>query len=138
MTSVVQPPGGLLSVAVGAESGQSLPFWTQAGNFSGTTLADSWSNFPNPFAAGREHTTLAFFLPRDGRVSLKVWTLRGEIVRSVLENAPLAAGLHQEASWDGRNGRGDVVRNGVYLAEIAVAYVDGTSETLRRRVAVVR
>ncbi|MFN8177880.1 MAG: hypothetical protein U0167_08130 [bacterium] len=134
---VVQP-GGLLSVAVGAESGQSLPFWTQAGNFSGTTLAESWSNFPNPFAAGRERTALVFYLPRDGRVSLKVWTLRGEVVRSLLESAALPAGLHQETSWDGRNGRGDVVRNGVYLAEIAVAYADGTSETLRRKVAVVR
>lgn len=135
---VVQPPGGLLSVAVAAEPGQSMPFWTEVGNFSGTSLAESWSNFPNPFAAGREGTTLVFYLPRSGRVSLKLWTLRGEEVRTLLESAPLAAGLHQDESWDGRNGRGEVVRNGVYLAEIAVSYDDGTSELLRRKVAVLR
>lgn len=134
----VSGAGEFLGVSILAEPGQSLPFWTAAGNFGGTSLAESWSNFPNPFAAGREPTRFAFYLPRDGRVSLRVRSIRGDEVKLLLDGAPLAAGLHQDAAWDGRNGRGDVVRNGVYLAEIGVAYDDGTSEFLRRKVAVVR
>jgi len=71
-------------------------------------------------------------------VSLKLYTLRGEIVRTLLDNVPLGAGLHQDATWDGRNGRGKVVVNGIYLAEIAVAFDSGSSERILRKIAVVR
>jgi hypothetical protein len=135
---LVRPPGDLLGVTVSAESGQTLPFWTAAGNFSEGSLAESWSNFPNPFAAGREETRLAFWLPGPGRVSIRVWSLRGEVVRTVLDAAPRGGGLHQDAAWDGRNGKGEVVRNGVYVAEIAVAYDAGGSDVQRRKVAVSR
>jgi hypothetical protein len=135
---VVQPGSELLSVTVQAADGTSFPLWTLAGNFSGASLAESWSNFPNPFAAGRDRTTFAFWLRGDGRVSLKLYTLRGEPVRTVLDGAALGAGLHQATTWDGRNGTGEVVRNGVYVAEIAVQYADGGSDRLLRKVAVVR
>ncbi|MCB1151119.1 hypothetical protein KDK88_06195, partial [bacterium] len=97
----------------------------------------SYSNFPNPFAAGRAATTFVFALPAPGRVSLRVFTPRGEPVRTLLDGEERAAGLHQDVVWDGRNGQGDVVRNGVYVAEIVVRSVDG-AVTLRRNVAVVR
>jgi hypothetical protein len=135
---VVQPGSPLLSISLLGEDGQSFPFWTATGNFGGTTLADSYSNFPNPFAAGREPTTIAFYLPRPGAVSLKVYTLRGEIVRTLLAGEPLGTGLHQDLTWDGRNGGGNVVTNGTYVAEIAVQWDDGGSERLLRKMAVVR
>jgi hypothetical protein len=50
----------------------------------------------------------------------------------------MPAGLHQETTWDGRNERGDVVVNGAYIAELRVAFDDGQSERLLRKVAVVR
>jgi hypothetical protein len=112
--------------------------WTAVGNLTGPTLANSYSNFPNPFAAGREETRFAFYLPAGGRVSLDVLTIRGEKVRTVIAGASFPAGLHQGEIWDGRNGRGDVVVNGVYLAEIRVAFDDGSSERFLRKVAVIR
>jgi hypothetical protein len=135
---VVQPTSSVLSISVLAEEEQSFPFWTQSGNFTGASLSESWANFPNPFAAGREATTFAFNLPQPGRVSLEIWSVRGKRVLTVLEDLPLGAGLHQNETWDGRNGRGDVVVNGVYLAEIRVAFDDGSSERHLRKVAVVR
>ncbi|GJM45190.1 MAG: hypothetical protein DHS20C21_20320 [Gemmatimonadota bacterium] len=136
--SVVQPDSPLLVVSVQAAEGGAFPYWTESGNFSGVTLRESYSNFPNPFAAGREDTQIAFYLERAGQVSLKVYTLRGEPVRTLLNGASLGAGLHQDTTWDGRNGRGTVVLNGVYLAEISVKFDDGSGDRIVRKVAVVR
>jgi hypothetical protein len=135
---VVQPGGALLSVQVGPEAGSVFPFWTEAGSFSGATLAESWSSFPNPFAAGRQAATFVYYLAGPADVTLRIWTATGERVATVLDATPRDAGLHQQDFWDGRNGRGDVVRNGVYLAELIVAYDDGTTQRVRRKVAVVR
>jgi uncharacterized repeat protein (TIGR01451 family) len=134
----VQPSSSLLAIGVLARDGQSFPFWTEPGNFSGGTLEESWSNFPNPFAAGRDRTTFAFFLVQPAQVTLKLWTARGDAVRTIVEGLALPAGLHQDIVWDGRNGRGDAVLNGIYLAELTVNYDDGARARAVRKVAVVR
>ena len=136
--AVVQPPSALLAIDVLPDSGQSFPMWTEAASLTPATLAGSYSNFPNPFAAGRQATSIAYYLDRAARVTLRVWTLRGEPVASLLEDSPRPAGLHQEDRWDGRNGRGTVVVNGVYVAELHARYDDGKSERVLRKVAVVR
>jgi hypothetical protein len=46
---VVQPGGALLAVQVSPEQGAQFPFWTEAGTFTPSDLAGSYSNFPNPF-----------------------------------------------------------------------------------------
>ena len=94
--------------------------------------------FPNPFAAGREVTTFVYALQRAGAVTLRIYTPRGERVITLLEGEPRPAGLHQWDRWDGRNGRGFVVRNGVYIAELSVRFDDGKQERVREKVAVVR
>jgi hypothetical protein len=134
---VIQPSNPLLQVAVQPASG-TFPLWTEAGSFSATGLAASYSNYPNPFAAGRQATTFAWYMPSAGRVTLRVWTARGERVASLLDGVARPAGLQQGDAWDGRNGRGVAVVNGVYVAELSVAFDDGTSQRVLRRVAVVR
>jgi hypothetical protein len=131
-------PGGGSSAAVRPASGQSFPFRTDAAHLAASDLASSYINYPNPFAAGREETIFCFNLPRPGRVSLRLLTSRGESVVTLLQEAPLGAGLHQDTSWDGRNGRGHAVQNGVYLAELSVIYSGGGSDRIMRKVAVVR
>lgn len=135
---VVQPQSALLQVAVRPEPGQAFPLWTEAGGFASLTLAGSWSNYPNPFAAGREATTFAYWLARPARVSLRIVTLGGESVAHVLDAAPRPAGMQSGDRWDGRNGAGLVVRNGVYVAELTAVYADGRTERTIRKVAVVR
>ncbi|MBU1495049.1 MAG: hypothetical protein KJ956_13915, partial [Actinobacteria bacterium] len=136
--SARQPEGELVAVRILPAPGQVFPFWTEAGTLTAATLEESYSNFPNPFAAGRERTAFVFVLGGGATVDLRLYTPRGELVRTLLDGAALAAGLHQDVTWDGRNGRGDVVRNGVYVAELSVGGDDGTSTLLRRKVAVVR
>lgn len=135
---VVQPGGVLQSLQVRAESGQNFPMWTEAGSFIAMDLEDSYSNFPNPFAAGRENTSFTYYLTRPGTVTLKIWTLRGQEVVAILDRASRSQGLHQDDRWNGMNRRGAAVLNGVYLAELRVEYDDGSSRRLIRKVAVVR
>jgi hypothetical protein len=135
---VIQPASALLAINVRPEPGLAFPFWTEAGEFAGASLEESYANFPNPFAAGREATTVVYYLPEAGRVSLRIFTLRGEPVATLLDGVVRPAGLSQSDVWDGRNGSGNVVINGVYVAELDVRFDGGTARRLHRKVAVVR
>lgn len=133
------PPGGAgTTVRILAASGQSFPFISETGNIGGATLAESYANFPNPFAAGREPTTFAFSLLQDAEVNLRIMTPHGELVKNILQNEQRSAGFYQNDLWQGFNGNGSPVHNGVYLAELVVRYSDGSKERILRKVAVVR
>ena len=67
-------------------------------------------NHPNPF---NPQTTIGFALPSDQDVTLRVYSARGALVRSLLRG-PQPAGLHR-AVWDGRDDRGQGVASGVYF-----------------------
>ncbi len=74
---------------------------------------------------------------------MRCWTLKlitghAKPVLTVINDEFRAAGLYQQDQWGGRNGRGIVVQNGVYIAELTVVYQDGTKDRIRRKVAVVR
>jgi hypothetical protein len=135
---VAQPEGALLAVEVRATEGRTFPLWTAPGSFNAGDLGGSYSNFPNPFRAGRESTTFVYYLPRDGSVTLKLWTARGEEVLTLLDGVPRFAGLYQNDQWDGRNGSGLLVANGVIIAELSVRFDDGSVGRFLRKVAVMR
>lgn len=135
---VVQPTSALLQIGVRPAQGRAFPMWTGAAVFGGAALSESYSNFPNPFAAGRATTSFAYYLRDAGRVTLRIVTPGGDGVATVVADGPRPAGMNQSDLWDGRNGSGSVVRNGVYIAELTVDYADGSHDRVRRKVAVVR
>lgn len=65
---------------------------------------------PNP-AIGR--AKIGFSLPRAGDVKLRIYGLRGELVRTLADGA-FAPGTHSLA-WDGRDDRGRPVATGTYF-----------------------
>jgi len=67
-------------------------------------------NFPNPF---NPRTSISVFAPRRGNLSLKVYNVRGELIR-VLYEGVVDEGVHAFI-WDGRDGAGSAVASGVYL-----------------------
>ena len=84
-------------------------------------LETSFSNYPNPFAAGDEVTYITYNLPSDSPVTIKIYTLIGKLVWT--EEFPLGsseteAGILQRVTWDGRNQDGEIVRNGIYVCKI--------------------
>jgi len=65
---------------------------------------------PNPF---NPHTTIRFELPRATRVRLRLFDVRGGLVR-VLADRAFEAGLH-ELPWDGRDRMGRSAATGTYF-----------------------
>lgn len=94
------------------------------------TLFAKPHGYPNPFRAGREAVRLSYRLAADAPVHVAIYTLLGDLVREIVL-APGAPGGERglnEVPWDGRNGVGDVVRPGVYVARIEGG---GVSETIK-------
>ena len=81
-------------------------------------------NYPNPFNPRSQSTRIAFYNSVDnGIVSIRIYTLTGRLVRDLsLKTAQLQGSI--EVEWNGKNGKGRVVRNGVYVAVISLS--DGT------------
>jgi len=70
-------------------------------------------NYPNPF---NPQTTIAFSLKERGNVSLKVYNVSGELVRTLM-NENQDKGAHTKV-WDGRNDSGQPVSSGVYFYKL--------------------
>ncbi|RIK52892.1 hypothetical protein DCC62_32670, partial [candidate division KSB1 bacterium] len=77
------------------------------GSSSGTVVSERESmpqgfalqqNYPNPFNPG---TIIRFQLPSHGRVSLTIYNISGQLVRTLLDSSA-SAGAHAVA-WDGRD-----------------------------------
>ncbi|MCB9513031.1 MAG: FlgD immunoglobulin-like domain containing protein [Candidatus Krumholzibacteriia bacterium] len=70
---------------------------------------------PNPF---NPKTTLAFTLPTAGDVTLAVYDLQGQRVRTLLDRVATTAG-HHEQIWDGRDDSGRAVTSGIYFYRLS-------------------
>ncbi|MEK7729701.1 MAG: FlgD immunoglobulin-like domain containing protein, partial [candidate division KSB1 bacterium] len=66
-------------------------------------------NYPNPF---NPSTNIAFALPARAEVSLKIYNVSGQLVRTLM-NETRAAGQHV-VQWDGKNSAGQEAASGVY------------------------
>ncbi|MFC1525433.1 VIT domain-containing protein [Candidatus Latescibacterota bacterium] len=68
-------------------------------------------NYPNPF---NPTTTIRFEMKEPGSVSLAVYNVAGQRIRSLVRERPLAAGPY-EVTWDGTDKKGESVAAGVYV-----------------------
>lgn len=73
-------------------------------------------NSPNPF---NPVTKIRFASSKAGNVSLRIYNVRGELVKT-LANRNFEAGAH-EITWDGRNSAGQQTSSGVYYAKVSAA-----------------
>jgi hypothetical protein len=69
-----------------------------------------FQNHPNPF---NPLTEISYCIPRDGRVELAVYDIRGRRIACLVEGME-TAGRHT-ATWDGRTGKGITVSSGIYF-----------------------
>ncbi len=67
-------------------------------------------NSPNPF---NPTTTISFSIPKYDKVELKVYNIKGQLVKTLV-NDHLEAGSHK-AVWNGDNQLGKSVSSGIYL-----------------------
>ncbi|MBN2600433.1 MAG: Ig-like domain-containing protein, partial [Candidatus Marinimicrobia bacterium] len=73
-------------------------------------------NHPNPF---NPTTTISFTIPKASDVRLDIYNVRGEFVRSLVNERLNAGGYSQ--IWDGKNSNGQFVPSGVYMMRMSTA-----------------
>ncbi|KPL17923.1 MAG: hypothetical protein AMJ92_10450 [candidate division Zixibacteria bacterium SM23_81] len=113
----------------GVELGTIYYYWleqideTGASTFHGPAVADLSGlvptiyqlsqNYPNPF---NPETTLRYALPRDEKVQLKVFNIRGQLVKTLV-NEDVRAG-HHNVVWKGRDDADQIVASGIYFVQM--------------------
>jgi len=83
------------------------------------------NNYPNPF---NPFTTIEFRLKEDSKVTLEVFNVKGNIIRSLINNIK-QSGWHR-VKWDSRNQEGKIVPNGVYFYTITANDIAYTKKML--------
>ncbi len=78
-------------------------------------------NYPNPFNAG---TNISYRIGEYGRVTLKIFNIRGQQVQSLVDGGQ-NAGWHQ-ARWDGRDAAGRQVASGLYFCRLEAGDISRT------------
>ena len=72
-----------------------------------------FQNIPNPFIGT---TTIAFEMPRLGRVKVDIVSVDGRIIRKLLDDTVLPG--KRSVDWDGCDANGNKVASGVYLYRV--------------------
>jgi hypothetical protein len=71
-------------------------------------------NFPNPF---NPETMISFDLSGDQVVSLTIYDMAGQVVRTLVDAQPMTVGSYKQM-WDGRNNSGAKVGSGIYFYQL--------------------
>ncbi len=69
---------------------------------------------PNPF--GADGTYITYWVQVDSTVSIKIYTVSGEVVRDLLPYEAKAGNNHE--FWDGKNNSGAQVASGTYFYRV--------------------
>lgn len=101
---------------------------SQVGDEGLPKLTSLLANVPNPF---NPLTEISFVLQAAGPTRLQIFDLRGQLVRTLLDEH-LPAGAHDER-WDGRDHRGQSVSSGTYFYRLSSA-----GEVRQRKMQLVR
>ena len=95
----------------------------------GSTSADEIFQVPHKFSLGQNYpnpfnptTRLSFTVPAHVRVTIKIYTMLGQEIATLVD-ADEPAGTHN-VEWNGTNDKGSVVGNGVYYVRM-IASVTG-------------
>ncbi|MDH4069157.1 MAG: T9SS type A sorting domain-containing protein [Ignavibacteria bacterium] len=87
-----------------------------------TVLMD---NYPNPF---NPSTTISYGLSHDGPVSLKIYSMLGEEVATLVDEYQTAG--FRSVIWEGRNGSGAQAASGIYLYRLTTGSVVQTGKMM--------
>ncbi|MDH4069627.1 MAG: M14 family zinc carboxypeptidase [Ignavibacteria bacterium] len=82
-------------------------------------------NYPNPF---NPSTTFRYALSEPNQVSLKVYNMLGQLVKTVVQEQQVEG--YYEVLWDGRNETGAAVSSGIYIYRLTAGSVTETRRML--------
>ena len=85
-------------------------------------------NYPNPF---NPSTTINYSIPLESRVTLKIYSIDGRLVRT-LDEGVKSAGAY-DVVWDGRDDSGQSVVSGTYIYKITAGSYQKTCKMVLMR-----
>ncbi|RLC48567.1 MAG: hypothetical protein DRH57_01940, partial [Candidatus Cloacimonadota bacterium] len=74
-----------------------------------------YQNYPNPF---NPNTTIQYSIPKDSKVELKIYNIKGELVKTIV-NERKSIGYHK-VIWEGKNNNNRAVCSGIYFYRLKV------------------
>jgi hypothetical protein len=90
---------------------------------------------PNPFSPDgdgfEDEVTFQYTLPKMSELTLKVYDIKGRLVKTLVEDEPLVTG---EVTWDGRDDENRILRVGIY---IVFAETKGVTNSVKKTTLVV-
>ncbi|MBD3288075.1 T9SS type A sorting domain-containing protein [candidate division KSB1 bacterium] len=100
------------------------------------TLPEEYSlqqNYPNPF---NPETVIEYHLPQASDVSISIYNIRGQLVRTLV-NGYKEAGIHH-AIWNSTDATGADIVSGIYLYRIKATGEDGRKYSFTRRMVLLK
>jgi flagellar hook assembly protein FlgD len=74
----------------------------------------------------KQRTNIVYYSNNQGTTTIKILTITGRLVRTISDATLIGS---NEAFWDGKNDRGQIVLNGAYVAVIMTP--DGSKQTVK-------
>ena len=113
-------------------------YWLESVNYSGETYLSSpimlniesnqepvvpmqllkyglHQNYPNPF---NPQTQISFILKKDEKVSLTIYNVKGQKVKTLLRNQSMEKNILHTVLWNGTDDQGKKVGSGIYLYKL--------------------
>ncbi|MEA2096520.1 MAG: FlgD immunoglobulin-like domain containing protein [Candidatus Cloacimonadota bacterium] len=72
------------------------------------------NNYPNPF---NPTTTIAYSLPNDGLIGLRIFNVKGQLVKTLVDGEQLAGSY--EMVWNGKDNNKKSVSSGIYFYKLS-------------------
>jgi len=120
---------GVVVESIDGKRGSNFRLESNLAVLFGSDLENSFYNYPNPLQPKSRFnaaTYFTYYLPEASDGELKIFTLLGELVWetsfSAADPAGGQGGHKTDLSWDGFNGIGKKVLNGVYIAILKTKY----------------
>jgi len=103
----------------------SKPNPTSVSDFELPTSYSLLNNYPNPF---NPSTRIAFEIPQQEFVTLKVFNINGELIKTIAEEN-LPAGRF-ERTWNGKDNAGQDVSSGIYIYRLTAGKFDKSARMI--------
>ncbi|MBA7527475.1 hypothetical protein ES705_19651 [subsurface metagenome] len=104
-------------------------------------LIEKYSNYPNPFKAGKQETTIIYDLEENAKVTISIYDLLGQLVRRIeIPKGTPERGEQgtNKVPWNGKNERGRVVANGGYYCVVEADTETGKHMKKARKIMVIK
>ncbi len=91
----------------------------------GIVLRIGWNNPFNPEASGKDQYTEIDYEVKEEGATIRIYSINGELVKTLEEDSTKKK---DTIKWYGKNDKGEVVGNGVYLVNLKI---DKSSKTVK-------